>query len=49
MTEDELLVAMRHGADNLERKRLSNDLEKLGAGLKTASFSLMSFLDGSVF
>lgn len=39
MTEDELLVAMRHGADNLERKRLSNDLGRFGLGLKTASFS----------
>lgn len=39
MTEDELLVAMRHGVDNLGRKRLSNDLGRFGLGLKTASFS----------
>lgn len=39
MTEDELLVAMRHGTHNPGLIRSSHDLGRFGLGLKTASFS----------
>ena len=39
MTEDELLVAMRHGNDSQGQQRSPNDLGRFGLGLKTASFS----------
>ncbi|ATP08980.1 ATP-binding protein [Aeromonas salmonicida] len=39
MTEDELLIAMRHGTDSPGRRRSSHDLGRFGLGLKTASFS----------
>ncbi|MFM5027981.1 ATP-binding protein [Aeromonas rivipollensis] len=39
MTEEELLIAMRHGTDSPGRRRLSHDLGRFGLGLKTASFS----------
>ncbi|KHN51722.1 ATP-binding protein [Aeromonas hydrophila] len=39
MTEEELLIAMRHGTDSPARRRSSHDLGRFGLGLKTASFS----------
>ena len=54
MTEDELLVAMRHGTGNPRRYRSPQDLGRFGLGLKTASFSqcrsltVMSARDGVV-
>lgn len=39
MNEEELLVAMRHGALGPEQKRNRMDLGRFGLGLKTASFS----------
>jgi len=39
MTEDELLLAMKHGSANPKQARESNDLGRFGLGLKTASFS----------
>ena len=39
MNEEELLVAMRHGALGPEQKRDRMDLGRFGLGLKTASFS----------
>jgi hypothetical protein len=39
MTEDELLIAMRHGTHSPGRIRSSHDLGRFGLGLKTASFS----------
>lgn len=39
MTEEELLIAMRHGTDSPGRRRSSHDLGRFGLGLKTASFS----------
>jgi hypothetical protein len=39
MTEDELLIAMRHGTDSPGQRRSSHDLGRFGLGLKTASFS----------
>ncbi|WP_368648866.1 ATP-binding protein [Castellaniella ginsengisoli] len=54
MTEGELLVAMRHGAENPKRHRSPKDLGRFGLGLKTASFSqcksltVASMKDGAV-
>jgi hypothetical protein len=39
MTEDELIVAMRHGSQNPRHARQKGDLGRFGLGLKTASFS----------
>ena len=39
MTEDELLLAMKHGSTNPKQVREPNDLGRFGLGLKTASFS----------
>lgn len=39
MTEDEIVVAMRHGSTNPRTKRRPKDLGRFGLGLKTASFS----------
>ena len=39
MTEDELLLAMKHGSANPKQAREPNDLGRFGLGLKTASFS----------
>jgi len=39
MTEQELLVAMKHGSTNPKILRKPNDLGRFGLGLKTASFS----------
>lgn len=39
MSEEDLLVAMRHGAANPKHERSPNDLGRFGLGLKTASFS----------
>ena len=39
MTENELLLAMKHGSANPKQAREPNDLGRFGLGLKTASFS----------
>lgn len=39
MTENELLLAMKHGSANPKQEREPNDLGRFGLGLKTASFS----------
>jgi hypothetical protein len=39
MNQDEILVAMRHGAANPNCQRTPSDLGRFGLGLKTASFS----------
>jgi hypothetical protein len=39
MTEEELLLAMKHGSANPKQTREPNDLGRFGLGLKTASFS----------
>ena len=39
MTQDELIVAMRHGATDPRKERGPKDLGRFGLGLKTASFS----------
>jgi len=39
MTEEQLLLAMRHGSVNPKQAREPNDLGRFGLGLKTASFS----------
>lgn len=39
MTEDELLLAMKHGSSNPKQVRDPNDLGRFGLGMKTASFS----------
>ena len=39
MTEDDLILAMRHGAANPKEPRSPRDLGRFGLGLKTASFS----------
>lgn len=39
MTENELIVAMRHGSQNPRQARQKGDLGRFGLGLKTASFS----------
>jgi len=39
MAEDEIILAMRHGAADPRKKRGPNDLGRFGLGLKTASFS----------
>lgn len=44
MTQDELLVAMKHGSINPKQKRPPHDLGRFGLGLKTASFSQCRYL-----
>jgi hypothetical protein len=39
MTEEKLLLAMKHGSVNPKQAREPNDLGRFGLGLKTASFS----------
>ncbi len=39
MSDEELLVAMKHGAINPKQERQPHDLGRFGLGLKTASFS----------
>jgi hypothetical protein len=39
MTNEELLLAMKHGSANPKQAREPNDLGRFGLGLKTASFS----------
>ena len=39
MTEDQLLLAMKHGSVNPKEKRSPADLGRFGLGLKTSSFS----------
>jgi len=39
MTEEKLLLAMKHGSANPKQVRAPNDLGRFGLGLKTASFS----------
>lgn len=39
MTEEALLIAMKHGSVNPKQAREANDLGRFGLGLKTASFS----------
>ncbi|MBP2568183.1 hypothetical protein J2766_004794 [Agrobacterium tumefaciens] len=39
MSEDEVILAMRHGSTDPKRKRSPKDLGRFGLGLKTASFS----------
>jgi hypothetical protein len=39
MTEEDLLIAMKHGSVNPKQTREPNDLGRFGLGLKTASFS----------
>ena len=44
MSDEELLIAMKHGSINPKQERASFDLGRFGLGLKTASFSQCRYL-----